>query len=220
LKLVGKLDDSSGEEVPRERFRRFLRENVTDAAQLRDYISECLRSSGDIQYSRALQDLVNYIGSFLGFEVSFGRYQGTPGEVGFDGLWKSPTKFDVVIEVKTTETYAVKTKTLLDYVNGLISEKRINPENWIGLYVVGRPDPEVHQLENAILAEKRTHQSSCSGHECDTRVQSQDAQTNAVKSEVISEKFKEEWNACGVSLTRPLTPDTSDERPAMMKAQE
>lgn len=155
---MGKLDDSSGEEAPRERFRRFLKENITDAAQLRDYISECLRSSGDIQYSRALQDLVNYIGSFLGFEVSFGRYQGTPGEVGFDGLWKSPTKFDIVIEVKTTQTYAIKTKTLLDYANGLISERKISPENWIGLYVVGRPDPEVHQLENAILAEKRTHQ--------------------------------------------------------------
>jgi hypothetical protein len=41
----------------------------------------------------------------------------------------------------------------------LISEKKIpNWDNALGLYVVGRPDPEIRQLENAILAEKRTHQ--------------------------------------------------------------
>lgn len=37
LDLVGKLDDSLGDDVPRERFRRFLRENVLEVGQLRDY---------------------------------------------------------------------------------------------------------------------------------------------------------------------------------------
>jgi hypothetical protein len=145
LALVGKLDDSAGDETPRERFRRFLKENVNEVGQVRDYVEECLRTSGD-QYSRALQDLVNYLGHFLGFEVIFGRYQGVQGQVGFDGHWK-------------TETYAVKTSTLVGYVDALISEKRI-PDwgNALGLYVVGRPDPEIRQLENAIIAEKRTHQ--------------------------------------------------------------
>jgi hypothetical protein len=73
LALVGKLDDTPGDETARERFRRFLKENVHEVGQIRDYIEECLRSSGD-QYNRALQDLVNYLGNFLGFDVTFGRY--------------------------------------------------------------------------------------------------------------------------------------------------
>ena len=158
LGLVGKLDDSLGEETPRERFRRFLKENLKEVGQVRDYIEECLRNSGE-QYSRALQDLVNYLGHFLEFDVIFGRYHGVQGQIGLDGLWKSPTPFYVVIEVKTTEIYATKTATLIGYVDALISEKKI--PNWdraLGLYVVGRPDPELHQLENAIIAEKRTDQ--------------------------------------------------------------
>jgi len=59
LPLVGKLDDSPGEDTPRERFRRFLKENVNEVGQVRDYIEECLRTSGD-QYNRAFQDLANY----------------------------------------------------------------------------------------------------------------------------------------------------------------
>lgn len=158
LELVGKLDDSPGDETPRERFRRFLQSNVTEIGQVRDYIEECLRSTGP-QYSRALQDLVNHLGRFLGFEVVFGRYQGVAGEVGFDGLWRSPSGLHIVIEVKTTEAYAVRTSSLVGYVDGLISEKKI--PDWdcaLGLYVVGRPDPDVRQLENAIIAERRTSQ--------------------------------------------------------------
>jgi hypothetical protein len=65
----------------------------------------------------------------------------------------------LVVEVKTTEAYAIKTTALTGYVDGLISERRIPSwESALGLYVVGRPEPEVHQLENAIVAERRTHQ--------------------------------------------------------------
>jgi hypothetical protein len=158
LDLVGKLDDSPGDDTPRERFRRFLKENILEVGQIRDYVEECLRNSGD-QYNRALQDLVNYLGHFLGFEVTFGRYHGVQGQIGFDGHWKSPTDFHIVVEVKTTEVYAIKAAALVGYVDGLISEKKIPSwDNALGLYVVGRPDPEIRQLENAILAEKRTHQ--------------------------------------------------------------
>ena len=158
LSLVGKLDDTPGEDTPRERFRRFLRENVSEVGQVRDYIEESLRISGD-QYNRALQDLVNYLGHFLEFDVTFGRYHGVQGQIGFDGHWKSPTGFHIVVEVKTTEAYAIRTSSLVGYVDELISGKEIpNWDNALGLYVVGRPDPEIRQLENAILAEKRTHQ--------------------------------------------------------------
>jgi hypothetical protein len=47
LALVGKLDDSQGEDTPRERFRRFLKENVDEVGQVRDYIEEYLRTYVD-----------------------------------------------------------------------------------------------------------------------------------------------------------------------------
>jgi hypothetical protein len=156
LNLVGKLDDTQSEDPSRERFRRHLSDYVKDAGQLRDYIEECLRKAGD-QYNRALQDLVNYVGHLLEFEVTYGRYHGVAGEIGFDGHWKSPTGFHIVVEVKTTEAYAIKAATLVGYVDALISEKTIPDwERAMGLYVVGRPDPDVRQLENAITAERRT----------------------------------------------------------------
>ena len=85
LDLVGTLDDTPGEGTSRERFRRFLKENITVVGQIRDYIEECLRTSGD-QYNRALQDLVTYLGHYLGFEVTFGRYHGVQNKIGFDGI--------------------------------------------------------------------------------------------------------------------------------------
>ena len=158
LGLVGKLDDSPGEGTSRERFRNFLEQNLLQIGDVRDYVEECLRLSGD-QYNRAFQDLVNHVGRFLGFEVTYGRYRGVQGQIGFDGIWKSPSGLHVVIEVKTTEAYAVKTATLVGYVDRLISQHRIPSwDDALGLYVVGRPDPETRQLNNAIVAEKRTHQ--------------------------------------------------------------
>lgn len=159
LALAGSLDDSAGSNTARQRFRDFLDENVTEVGQVRDYVQECLKAS-DTQYSRALQDLINHIGRrFLGFEVTFGRYQGVKGQIGFDGHWVSPSGFHIVVEVKTSEVYPINTATLIGYVNELIGERTISDwDNALGLYVVGNPKPEVQQLENAIVAEKRTQQ--------------------------------------------------------------
>ena len=156
LDFIGKLDDSPGDDTPRERFRALLRTKLTELGQVRDYVQQCLRGSGD-QYSRALQDLVNHTGELLGFEVEFGRYLGVRGQVGFDGHWSSRSGFHVVVEVKTTEAYAIKTATLVGYVDSLISDKRIPDwDSSMGLYVIGRPDPDVCHLENSIVAEKNT----------------------------------------------------------------
>jgi hypothetical protein len=156
LDLVGTLDDSPGDDTPRERFRRYLRQKVTSVGILRDYVEECLRHKGN-NYNRALQDLVNYVGHFLEFEVRFGRYQGVHGEIGFDGHWISSEAFHVVVEVKTSEAFAIKTPTLIGYVDALISQGDI--PDWghaLGLYVLGRPDPEIQQLKHAIVAENNT----------------------------------------------------------------
>ncbi len=158
LELVGDLDDAPGEKTPRERFRRFLAQNLTSVGAVRDYVEECLRSSGE-QYNRALQDLVNHLGRLLGFDVTFGRYKGVQGEIGFDGVWKSPSGLYIVVEVKTTDVYAIKTVTLIGYIDRLISEHKIPDwDHALGLYIVGRSDAELKQLENSIIAEKRTHQ--------------------------------------------------------------
>jgi len=156
LDFIGKLDDSPGSDTPRERFRILLKNKLTELGQVRDYVQQCLRGSGD-QYSRALQDLVNHIGELLGFEVEFGRYYGVQGQIGFDGYWNSKSGYHIVVEVKTTDVYAVKTATLVGYVDALISNRRI-PDwgNALGLYVIGRPDPGMRQLENAIIAEKNS----------------------------------------------------------------
>lgn len=159
LDLVGNLDDSSGDDSARERFRRHLKTCVTETGMFRDYIEECLRKKGD-QYNHALQDLVNHLGHLMEFEVEFGRYRGVQGKIGFDGHWTSPhTNTHLVVEVKTTEAYSIKTSTILGYINDLVSEKKIpSREHALGLYVIGRPDPDMKQLENSIIAEKLTGQ--------------------------------------------------------------
>lgn len=158
LNVIGKLDDNEGTDTARERFRRFLQQKVCDVRQIQEYVEECLRNSGD-QYYRALQDLVNHLGRFLGFDVTFGRYQGMKGKIGFDGHWKSRTDFHIVVEVKTTDVYSIKAATLVGYVDELISEKSISSwDDALGLYVVGRSDAGLRQLENTIIAEKRTNQ--------------------------------------------------------------
>ena len=158
LNLVGKLDDKPGDDTPRERFRDFIRSNITEVGQLRDYILECLRYT-DEQFNKALQDLVNYTGTFLGFDVTYGRYRGVSGEIGFDGLWKSPQNFNIVVEVKKTEAYTIKTNILMSYVDKLISDRIIDSwDNALGFYVIGNISDEIKQLENSIIIENRINQ--------------------------------------------------------------
>lgn len=99
------------------------------------------------------------MGNFLGFEINYGRYSGVKGEIGYDGHWISPEGFHIVIEVKSSETYPIKTSILLEYINQLISQHKIPSDTEVlGLYVVGKSDPEIQQLKNAIIAENRTQQ--------------------------------------------------------------
>jgi hypothetical protein len=157
LNLVGPLDDAPGTNTPRDRFRAYLASGMGDVGLVRDAVQTCVSHSGP-QYARALQDLVNFLGSLMGFEVEYGRYSGVHGKVGHDGMWRSG-KDVVVVEVKTTDTYTINTATLPNYINSLKSEGRIKPDDRvIGLYVYAKSDPQVKQLEHAIIAEKRTQE--------------------------------------------------------------
>lgn len=159
LELVGPLDDSEGENTARHRFRNYLKQKVIEVSQLRNYIVECLEKSGT-QYSRALQDLINHLGHFLEFEVTYGRYQGVQGQNGFDGHWISSKEgFHIVVEVKTSEVYPIKTSALVGYIDDLISDGEIPSWNHaLGVYIVGRLDDDIRQIESRIVAEKRTHE--------------------------------------------------------------
>lgn len=158
LELVGTLNDSSDTGSASERFRNYLQNNVIKWDKAREYIEEALKRSGD-QYNKALQDLINHLGHLLGFEVTYGRYRGVKGQVGFDGFWRSPSGWSMVVETKTTDVYTVRTDTLLGYINSLVSDGRVNSTNSaIGLYVYGRFDSHTNQLENAIAIENRRNQ--------------------------------------------------------------
>lgn len=157
LALVGKLNDSIGDDTAQTRFRNFLKDNINEIAQIRDYVEDCVRNKGDL-YNKALQDLIIYIGEFLNFEIEYGRYKGIPGEIGYDGIWTSTNKdFKIVLEVKTSEVYPIKISTLVGYIDNLISDRKITDwDHTLGLYVVAQPDTEIRQLERNIIIEKRT----------------------------------------------------------------
>lgn len=158
LDLVGTLNDNTDKDGASDRFRKYLRANVILWSDARAYIEEALSNSGD-QYNKALQDLINHLGHLLGFEVIYGRYRGVKNQVGFDGLWQSPSGWSVVVETKTTDVYAVRTDTLLGYINTLVSERRVKSrDKTFGLYVYGRFDSQTTQLENAIAVENRRDQ--------------------------------------------------------------
>jgi hypothetical protein len=103
LALVGRLDDSPGFDTPRERFRRFLLERVTDAGVARSFIDQSQRALGE-QHQRALQDAIVVLGRFLGFETVFGTDQRVAGGARYDGLWRSRRRLAIVLEVCTDQT--------------------------------------------------------------------------------------------------------------------
>ena len=158
LELVGTLNDTVEKGGASERFRNYLRSNIIHSVDAKAYIEAALTRSGD-QYNKALQDLINHLGQLLGFDVTFGRYRGVRSQVGFDGLWQSPTGWSVIVETKTSDVYTVRTDTLLGYINTLVSERRIQSrDKALGLYVYGRFDRQTSQLENAIAVENRRDQ--------------------------------------------------------------
>lgn len=93
----GHLRDGSATSVD---FRKFL--SLIPHENLRLYADQCLKGSFNGS-GLALQDIINQVGSRIGFEVTGGRYRGSAGHIGFDGLWKMPEGHTIVVEVKTFE---------------------------------------------------------------------------------------------------------------------
>jgi hypothetical protein len=86
-----------------------------------------------------LQDVVNEIGRRLDFSVTNGVYQGRKGVTGYDGIWQDGRGIDLVIEVKTTDTYTISLDQVERYRRELIEAGRIAGASSV-LFVVGRDD--------------------------------------------------------------------------------
>lgn len=130
----GKLRDTG---LAAEEFRRFL--SVVPSDLLTDYAEQCL-NVGFPNSGLALQDVVNEVGSRLGFSVEHGRYRGSSAKIGFDGLWALADGRSIVIEVKTTDAYRIDLDTVVGYRRRLIDESKISADASSILIVVGRED--------------------------------------------------------------------------------
>lgn len=127
-----------------------LRDNSTCAAELREYLAQVSReklaeyaehclSSAFPKSGLVLQDIVNELGRRLDYSVENGRYQGTPGAIGFDGIWLSPEKTAIIVEVKTTDAYRIPLETIAAYRSKLQEAGSLGGRASI-LIVVGRED--------------------------------------------------------------------------------
>lgn len=130
----GKLRDSNSTSL---QFREFL--SVVPNPWLSQYATECLQDSF-ADSGMALQDIINEVGSRLGFEVIPGVYRGRTDTVGFDGLWKSEDEHALIVEVKTTDAYRINLNTIVEYRKKLITKDCINSEQSSVLIIVGRQD--------------------------------------------------------------------------------
>ena len=177
-----------------------LRDESTCSAELREYLSQvssdrlaeyaenCLNNSFP-KSGLALQDVVNELGRRLDYQVENGRYQGTPGGIGFDGLWRGPDGFDVVVEVKTTDAYRVPLNTIAAYRDKLRAAGRIGTDTSI-LLVVGRED--TGELEAQVRGSR---------HAWDMRLISVDA-----LARLVSVKQSTEAGVTGAKIRSVLVP--------------
>ncbi|MER9102672.1 hypothetical protein NKH95_01855 [Mesorhizobium sp. M0848] len=127
--------------------RAFLSE--VEAEELERYVTECLAPTAGRSRQKirrrfddsgfVLQDVVNEIGRRLDFAVTNGVYQGRPHLTGFDGIWRDGSGTDLVIEVKTTDTYSISLDTVDRYRRDLI-EKGVIADGSAVLFIVGRDD--------------------------------------------------------------------------------
>jgi len=130
----GKLLDNSQTSIE---FREFLENIPTE--KLRNFSIECLNESFN-NSGIVLQDLINEIGSRLGFKVENGLYRGKKNSIGFDGIWTSKEEHQIVVEVKTTDAYRINLNVIAEYRNKLVETGKLNKSQSSILIVVGRQD--------------------------------------------------------------------------------
>ncbi|MEZ4817577.1 MAG: hypothetical protein R2776_06365 [Flavobacteriaceae bacterium] len=130
----GKLKDNNSTSFE---FRQLL--EIIPSEMLINFANDCLVESFN-DSGLVLQDLINEIGTRLGFDVEPGLYRGKKNDIGFDGIWTSNSGHKIILEVKTTDAYRINLDTVSNYRENLIEEKRVKKSESSILIVVGRQD--------------------------------------------------------------------------------
>lgn len=130
----GKLKDNN---VTSKEFRDLL--DQVPSSLLKQFADNCL-TDGFSDSGLALQDIINQIGTRLGFTIEHGLYRGKQNDIGFDGIWTSTEGHSLVLEVKTTDAYRINLDTIAKYRRKLIEQNRISKTQSSILIVVGRQD--------------------------------------------------------------------------------
>lgn len=179
----GTLRDQS---VCSEELRSYLGQITSE--KIGAYIEHCLATSFP-KSGMVLQDLVNELGRRLDYQVTNGRYQGVSNAVGYDGIWQSPERHSLVVEVKTTDAYRISIDTPAGYRQKLHETGTISDPSSI-LIVVGRQ--ETGELEAQIRGSR---------HAWDVRVISIEALLK-----LVALKENSEADATGQKIRSLLTP--------------
>jgi len=128
----GKLVDGSECSL---QFREFLK--YQSAETIVRYTKFCL-SHIDDHHACILQDLVNEFGRRLDFNVVPGKYRGSHGPDGYDGIWAAGKK-QLVIVSKTTDDYKINIEKLMaSFEREGASEKA--GVSFYGLIITGKQD--------------------------------------------------------------------------------
>lgn len=153
LSLVGRLDETPGFDTPRERFRRFLTERVTDVTEIRSLLSQCQQALGD-QHARARHDLIVLLGVFLGFEVTFGGYEAPGRPARLSGHWRSRRQARLIVDVRSEETAGGDVEELAKTVKAMGADAPPDlEERWLGLCVT-TPFYSARRRLEALLAQR------------------------------------------------------------------
>jgi hypothetical protein len=129
----GNIRDSDTSKEVRECLRAV---NLED---LQRFARECLDDGKWENSGFFLQDLINELGCRLGFDVEFGRYQGSAAKPAPDGVWRSKD-WTFVVEIKTTDAYRVSLDRLAVYRKTTSEQSGIDLPASSVLIVVGRQD--------------------------------------------------------------------------------
>ena len=128
-------DESIGE------LRSFF--SLIDLNTMERLLGECFEKDRKFKFDTrgfAFQDLVNEMGRRLGCKVENGLYRGRKNEVGFDGLWTNDAGECLIVEVKTSDDYAISVESVTGYRDRIIQERRIPRRKCSILVVYGRDE--------------------------------------------------------------------------------
>ncbi len=115
-----------------------------DLGTMSGYIEDALSSNKEDKFDErgyVLQDMVNEMGSRLGYRVANGLYRGKRNnENGYDGLWRCPDGSCIIMESKTSDAYTLDLEAIVGYREELIEARAMERKNSSILIVLGRAD--------------------------------------------------------------------------------